>query len=134
MENLGPILAELFCRVHSGCRGLQANPPQSRPKRDKSGLKTTSWVTDNLVHKLREYAREAAPSATMLPFRDLLLDGGRRRVRRGPTTIRMGRLSYDMLYVLVGAAPSVITQDEFARGVWAGRLVTPDTVTQRVGN
>ena len=46
----------------------------------------------------------------------------------------MGRLSYDMLYVLVGAAPNVTTQDEFARGVWAGRLVTPDTVTQRVGN
>ncbi len=46
----------------------------------------------------------------------------------------MGRLSYDMLYVLVGAAPNVFTQDEFARGVWAGRLATPDTMTQRVGD
>lgn len=67
-------------------------------------------------------------------FGDLLLDGGRRRVRRGPTTIRMGRLSYDMLYVLVCAAPNVVSQDEFRWGVWAGRLVTPKTVTQRVGN
>ena len=65
-------------------------------------------------------------------FGDLLIDGGRRRVCRGPTTIRMGRLSYDMLCVLVGAAPNVVTQDRFARGVWAGRLVTPETVTQRV--
>jgi DNA-binding winged helix-turn-helix (wHTH) protein len=46
----------------------------------------------------------------------------------------MGRLSYDMLYVLVGAAPNVFTQDEFARGVWAGRLATPDTMAQRVGD
>ncbi len=61
---------------------------------------------------------------------DRLLDVGRRRA----TTIRMGRLSYDMLYVLVGAAPNVFTQDEFARGVWAGRLATPDTMTQRVGD
>lgn len=67
-------------------------------------------------------------------FGDLLLDGGRLRVRRGPTTIRMGRLSYDMLSVLVGAAPNRVTQDEFARGVWAGRLVTPEPVTQRLSN
>ncbi len=67
-------------------------------------------------------------------FGDLLLDGGRRRVRRGPVTIRIGRLSYDMLCVLVGAAPNVVTQDEFARGVWAGRLVTPETVIERVSN
>ena len=46
----------------------------------------------------------------------------------------MGRLSYDMLCVLVGAAPKMVTQDEFARGVWAGRLVTPETVTQRLSN
>ncbi len=63
-------------------------------------------------------------------FGDLFLDGGRLRA----TTIRMGRLSYDMLCVLVGAAPNRVTQDEFARGVWAGRLVTPDTMTQRVGD
>ena len=65
-------------------------------------------------------------------FGDLILDGGRRRVRRGPTTLHMGRLSYDMLRALLGAAPNVLSQEEFARAVWAGRLVTPETVTQRV--
>jgi len=38
-------------------------------------------------------------------FGDLFLDGGRLRA----TTIRMGRLSYDMLSVLVGAAPNRVT-------------------------
>ncbi len=67
-------------------------------------------------------------------FGDLVLDGGRRRVRCGPPTIQIGRLSYDMLSVLVGAAPNMVTQDEFARGAWADRLVTPETVTQRLSN
>ena len=65
-------------------------------------------------------------------FGDLTLDEGRRRVSRGRTTIELGKLTYEMLRVLVKAAPNVLTHDEFAEGVWASRLVTPETVTQRV--
>ncbi|MDZ7769246.1 MAG: winged helix-turn-helix domain-containing protein [Woeseiaceae bacterium] len=37
-----------------------------------------------------------------------------------------------MLLVLAEAAPAVVTQDELVERVWNGRVVSPETVTQRV--
>ena len=65
-------------------------------------------------------------------FADLTLDCDCRQLHRGESSVHLGRLSYEMLHALAAAAPHVVTQEGFAAAVWAGRLVTPETVTQRV--
>ncbi len=65
-------------------------------------------------------------------FGDITLDTARRRVRRGVTDIRLGKLTYELLLLLVEAAPRVVTQDEVAKRLWGDRLTTPDTIRQRV--
>lgn len=69
---------------------------------------------------------------TRLGIGDCELDTGRREVRRGRDIIRLPKLSYRMLLVLAEAAPAVVTQDELVERVWNGRVVSPETVTQRV--
>ena len=65
-------------------------------------------------------------------FGDLSLNPGRRQVTRGNEPIHLGRLTYEMLQVLVESAPNVVSQDDFARKVWRRRLVSSETVAQRV--
>ena len=65
-------------------------------------------------------------------FADLTLDAGLCRVSRADETIRLGKLTYQMLQVLVESAPNVVSQDRLAETVWAGRLVSSETITQRV--
>ena len=63
---------------------------------------------------------------------DLILDQRRRQVRRGEAVLKLPKLSYRMFLVLVEAAPSVLTHDELVARVWGGRVVSPETVTQRI--
>src|SRR5690606_1223653 len=42
------------------------------------------------------------------------------------------KLTYELLFALVDAAPALLTHDEVADRVWRGRLVTPETISQRV--
>lgn len=63
---------------------------------------------------------------------DLRVDHGTREVRRADERIELPRLSYQLLMVLADAAPNVVTQEELIERVWAGRIVSPETVTQRV--
>lgn len=63
---------------------------------------------------------------------DIEIDTGRREIRRGAEVLNLPKLSYRMLLVLAEAAPSVVTQDELVERVWNGRVVSPETVTQRV--
>lgn len=65
-------------------------------------------------------------------FADLTLDTRRRAVFRGAVPIVLPKLSYELLLALVDAAPNVLTHDDVAARVWRRRLVTPETVTQRV--
>lgn len=65
-------------------------------------------------------------------FADLDLDLGRRCVARGNEVLALGRLSYEFLRVLVAAAPDVVTHEQLIDAVWGGRIVSPETVTQRV--
>ena len=80
-----------------------------------------------------------APSERSFPdtlepcvFRDVTVDPVRRRVARGETTIELGKLTFELLLLLVDAAPRVVTYDEIADTLWRGRPVTPETVRQRV--
>jgi DNA-binding winged helix-turn-helix (wHTH) protein/tetratricopeptide (TPR) repeat protein len=65
-------------------------------------------------------------------FADLVLDLGQRTVTRSGESIRVSKLTFDVLSVLVQRAPNVVTHEELARLVWPGRVVTPENMTQRM--
>ena len=63
---------------------------------------------------------------------DLEIDTGRQSVSRGGAAITLPKLSYELLLVLVKAAPDVVTVDQLMREVWPGLVVSPETVSKRV--
>ena len=63
---------------------------------------------------------------------DLVLDTGRHEVVRNGAQLEMPKLSYRLLRALVEASPNVLTHDELVKHVWDDRVVSPETVTQRV--
>ena len=63
---------------------------------------------------------------------DLAVYVGTQEVRRGAEVITLPALSFRMLVVLAQAAPNVLTQEELIEQVWQGRVVSNETVTQRV--
>lgn len=63
---------------------------------------------------------------------DLVVYPGRREVWRGRESISLPRLSYRLLMALAEAAPDILSHDEIVNRVWRGRVVTPETITQRV--
>src|SRR5829696_4122300 len=66
-------------------------------------------------------------------FDDLTLDVGQCRVWRDGQPIQLSKLTFDLLRVLVEAAPNLVTHDQLARHVWgARRIVTPENLSQRL--
>jgi TolB-like protein/tetratricopeptide (TPR) repeat protein len=63
---------------------------------------------------------------------DLTIDTGRQLVSRAADPIALPKLSYDLLLVLVRAAPNLVSLDELMRLVWPGIIVSPETVSQRI--
>jgi adenylate cyclase len=63
---------------------------------------------------------------------DLTIDTGRQIVTRAADPIPLPKLSYDLLLVLMRAAPNLVSMDELMRLVWPGIVVSPETVSQRV--
>jgi TolB-like protein len=63
---------------------------------------------------------------------DLQIDTGRQLVSRADDPIALPKLSYDLLLVLVRAAPNLVSLDELMRLVWSGIVVSPETVSQRI--
>jgi len=63
---------------------------------------------------------------------DLVLDPGQRSVSRNGEQLDLPKLSFRLLHVLAVAAPNVLTQDELIERVWSGRVVSPETLTQRI--
>jgi TolB-like protein/DNA-binding winged helix-turn-helix (wHTH) protein/Flp pilus assembly protein TadD len=63
---------------------------------------------------------------------DLTIDTGTQVVGRAGDTIALPKLSYDLLLVLVRAAPNLVSLDELMKLVWPGIVVSPETVSQRV--
>jgi TolB-like protein/DNA-binding winged helix-turn-helix (wHTH) protein/Flp pilus assembly protein TadD len=63
---------------------------------------------------------------------DLTIDTGRQVVSRATDPIPLPKLSYDLLLVLVRAAPNLVSLDELMGLVWPGIVVSPETVSQRV--
>src|SRR3546814_14600708 len=65
-------------------------------------------------------------------FADLTLDARQRAVFRDGVRLTLPKLTYELLLALVEAATALLTHDELAERVWRGRLVTPETLIQRV--
>jgi TolB-like protein/DNA-binding winged helix-turn-helix (wHTH) protein/Flp pilus assembly protein TadD len=63
---------------------------------------------------------------------DLLVDPGRRRVERDGIEISLPGLTFDLLLALARAAPNLVSIDTLMQQVWPGRVVSPETVSQRV--
>jgi len=63
---------------------------------------------------------------------DLEVDLDARRVSREGDEIRLGRLSFDLLKVLVEAAPVALSTDDLVERVWGGDAISDETVQQRV--
>ena len=66
-------------------------------------------------------------------FSDLRLDVGRRELTRDGQSIKLPKLSFEVLRVLVEAAPNLVTHDELVDGAWGdNRIVSPENLSQRV--
>ncbi len=63
---------------------------------------------------------------------DLEIAIGPNTVKKGNKPLDISGLTFDLLVALVRAAPSLVCHDDLAITVWQGRIVTPETVAQRV--
>jgi TolB-like protein/DNA-binding winged helix-turn-helix (wHTH) protein/Tfp pilus assembly protein PilF len=63
---------------------------------------------------------------------DLVVDVGLQRVTAPSGEIALPKLSFDLLVVLVRQAPAFVSNEKLAGQVWAGVVVSPETVTKRV--
>ena len=63
---------------------------------------------------------------------DLVVDVGLQRVTGPSGDIVLPKLSFDLLLVLLRRAPDFVSNDELSSLVWAGVVVSPETVTKRV--
>src|SRR5208283_2023014 len=78
------------------------------------------------------YPAPAAGDASLFRVDDLIVDRGRRRVMRAGVDLKLPGLSFDLLVVLVRAAPNVVTVRRLMDIVWPDAVVSPETISQRV--
>src|SRR3546814_994323 len=98
-------------------------------------MRISDWSSDVCSSDLQ--AMNSAKAWALCPqaifeFADLTLDARQRAVFRDGVRLPLPKLTYELLLALVEAAPALLTHDELAERVWRGRLVTPETLTQRV--
>ena len=74
----------------------------------------------------------APPELEVYEISDLVIDLARQRVTRAADEIALPKLSFDLLLVLIRAAPAVLSNNELMARVWPGLVVSPETVSQRV--
>jgi DNA-binding winged helix-turn-helix (wHTH) protein len=66
-------------------------------------------------------------------FADLQFDTGRRLLTRNGQAINLTKLCFDVLKVLLEAAPDLVSHDELIDGVWGSdRVITPENLAQRI--
>ena len=63
---------------------------------------------------------------------DLRVDVGQQRVTRADSEIALPNLSFQLLVVLIRAAPNLVSHDQLMESVWPGLIVSPETVNKRV--
>jgi DNA-binding winged helix-turn-helix (wHTH) protein len=77
-------------------------------------------------------ARAQQVESPCYAFGDLILDTATRRVTRNGRPIELHALTFDLLRVLVEAAPEIVTFDDLAERVWQRSFVSPTAIAQRV--
>ncbi|MGJ4932083.1 winged helix-turn-helix domain-containing protein [Bradyrhizobium sp. HKCCYLS2038] len=65
-------------------------------------------------------------------FDDLMLDPGRRELRRGDSLIAMEPQVFDLLAFLIRTRDHVVSRDEILAEVWGGRIVSEATLASRI--
>ncbi|MEW6999204.1 winged helix-turn-helix domain-containing protein [Colwelliaceae bacterium BS250] len=66
-------------------------------------------------------------------FGDLQLDQGKRQLKRGDEIIKLPKLSFDVLNVLIESSPNHVSPDELIDKAWGERrVVSPENITQRI--
>lgn len=76
--------------------------------------------------------RFVSDPAVLLKVGDLVVDTRIDQVSRAGVQLKLPGLSYRLLLALIEAAPSRLTVDDLIDQVWSGKVVSPETVTQRV--
>ncbi len=79
-----------------------------------------------------ESAPVALATASAYQVDDLIVDVRARRVTRGAVNLDVADRSFDLLLALVRATPHLMSTQELMDCVWAGVVVGPETVTQRI--
>jgi TolB-like protein/DNA-binding winged helix-turn-helix (wHTH) protein/Tfp pilus assembly protein PilF len=80
----------------------------------------------------RETRVPTVPGGERYCVGDLVVDVGLQRVSAPSGEIVLPKLSFDLLLALARRAPAFVSNDELAALVWAGVVVSPETVTKRV--
>jgi len=83
---------------------------------------------------MEEEPKDAPPARLTgrVAIADLVLDTGTHEVSRNGELIPLPRLSYRLLLALAESAPAVVTHDQLVERVWPGRVISPETITQRI--
>lgn len=85
------------------------------------------------ISRLLTPPTEPVPSS--FAFDDLTIDLKRRRVRRGPSEVRLTRLEFDLLVLFAREPGKVLSRAELIEGAWPkGVFVDPRTVSVHVGH
>src|SRR5271163_2232042 len=63
---------------------------------------------------------------------DLVLDAGRRELRRGAERIAVEPQVFDLLVYLVQNRDRVVSKEDLIASVWGGRIVSDSTLTSRI--
>jgi len=81
-----------------------------------------------------EFWRTAPRLTDMAIYRidDITLDTARCRISRGEAEIQVGKLTFELLVLLVESAPATVTREQAADRLWKNRIATPETIRQRV--
>jgi TolB-like protein/DNA-binding winged helix-turn-helix (wHTH) protein len=74
----------------------------------------------------------ALATASAFQVDDLIIEVRMRRVTRGGMSLDIADRSFDVLLALLRAAPNLMSTQELMDCVWAGVIVGPETITQRI--
>ena len=78
------------------------------------------------------HAAGSATAARSFRVGDLVVDVGLQHVLGPAGDIALPKLSFDLLLALIATGAALVYNDELAAVVWAGVVVSPETVTKRV--
>ena len=71
-------------------------------------------------------------TSTRFSIGDLVVDTGQRQVSRNGIPLDMAKLTFDLMVALAESAPNVVSHEDLIDRIWQGRVVSQETLKQRV--